>query len=134
MGTSPDGRVVIVTGGSRGVGRETVQRLASLGYAVVVNYVHDQRTAEATVEAVLKARGAAVAIRADVADALDVERLFDQSAETFGVVDAVAVLSHHRIACVPPSRSGRASSANGVPGLTLFTRFRSQPPFSRHGT
>ena len=66
-------RVAIVTGGSRGIGRETIDRLASLGYAVVVNYVHDQRTAESTVEAVLGARGAAVAIRADVADDLDVE-------------------------------------------------------------
>jgi 3-oxoacyl-[acyl-carrier protein] reductase len=90
---SPDesgkGRVAIVTGGSRGVGRETVQRLASLGYAVVVNYVHDQRAAEATVDAVLAGRGAAVTIRADVSDPLDVERLFDQTIETFGAVDAV---------------------------------------------
>jgi 3-oxoacyl-[acyl-carrier protein] reductase len=89
-------RVVIVTGGSRGVGRETIDRLASLGYAVVVNYVHDQRTAESTVEAILSARGTAVAIRADVADDLDVERLFDQTIETFGAVDAVvhAVRGH----------------------------------------
>jgi 3-oxoacyl-[acyl-carrier protein] reductase len=90
------GRVAIVTGGSRGVGRETIDRLASLGYAVVVNYVHDQRTAESTVEAVLAARGTAVAIRADVADDLDVERLFAQTIETFGTVDAVvhAVRGH----------------------------------------
>ena len=89
-------RVAIVTGGSRGVGRETIDRLASLGYAVVVNYVHDQRTAESTVEAVLAARGTAVAIRADVADDLDVERLFAQTIETFGTVDAVvhAVRGH----------------------------------------
>lgn len=90
------GRVAIVTGGSRGVGRETIQRLASLGHAVVVNYVNEQRTAEATVEAVLERRGAAVAIRADVADVLDVERLFTQTIETFGAVDAVvhAVRGH----------------------------------------
>jgi 3-oxoacyl-[acyl-carrier protein] reductase len=91
-----ESRVAIVTGGSRGVGRETIDRLVSLGYAVVVNYVHDQRTAESTVEAVLAARGTAVAIRADVADDLDVERLFDQTVETFGAVDAVvhAVRGH----------------------------------------
>ncbi len=90
------GRVAIVTGASRGMGREDIQRLASLGYAVVVNYVHDQRTAESTVDAVLEARGAAVAIRADVSDALDVERLFAQTIETFGAVDAVvhAVWGH----------------------------------------
>src|SRR5262245_44566989 len=91
-----EGRVAIVTGGSRGMGRETIQRLASLGYAVVVNYVHDQRTAESTVDAVLDGRGAAVAIRADVADLLDVERLFSQTIETFGAVDAIvhAVRGH----------------------------------------
>jgi 3-oxoacyl-[acyl-carrier protein] reductase len=89
-------RVAIVTGGSRGMGRETVERLASLGYAVVVNYVHDQRTAESTVESVLEGGGAAVAIRADVTDVLDVDRLFAQTIETFGTVDAVvhAVRGH----------------------------------------
>ena len=86
---SQRGRVVIVTGGSRSVGRTAVQRLARLGYAVVVNYLHDQPAAAAIVDAVLEARGAAVAIRADVADELDVERLFAQTIEAFGAVGAV---------------------------------------------
>ena len=93
MTTSHDeasaGRVAIVTGGSRGVGRATVRRLASRGYAVVVNYLHDQRAAESTVEAVLAGNGAAVAVRADVADDLDVERLFAETIEAFGGVDVV---------------------------------------------
>ena len=95
-GRPGESRVAIVTGGSRGMGRETIKRLASLGYAVVVNYVHDQRAAESTVEAVLEGRGTAVTIRADVADVLDVERLFAQTIETFGAVDAVvhAVRGH----------------------------------------
>ena len=59
----PGGRVAIVTGGSRGVGREVLHRLASLGYAVVVNYTHDQRTADSTVEAVLAENGTAMAVR-----------------------------------------------------------------------
>ena len=105
MVISPDGRrkgrVAIVTGGSRGMGRETVQRLASLGYAVVVNYVHDQRTAESTVDAVLDGRGAAVAIRADVSDVLDVERLFAQTIETFGAVDAVVHAVRGHVAPTP---------------------------------
>ena len=78
------------------MGRATVRRLASLGYAVVVNYVHDQQAAESTVEAVLDARGDAVAIRADVADELDVERLFTQTVETFGPVDAVVHAVRHQ--------------------------------------
>ena len=73
-------RVAIVTGGSRGIGRETVHRLADRGYAVVVNYLHDQAAAEAVVEQVLERRGNALAIRADVTDDLDVERLFAETA------------------------------------------------------
>jgi 3-oxoacyl-[acyl-carrier protein] reductase len=83
------GRVAIVTGGSRGIGRETIHRLAARGDAVVVNYAHDRRSAESTVEAVLARKGAAVAIRADVTDDVDVERLFAETIETFGGIDVV---------------------------------------------
>jgi 3-oxoacyl-[acyl-carrier protein] reductase len=82
-------RVAIVTGGSRGIGRATIRRLAAHGYAVVVDYAHDQPAAESTVEMVLADNGAAVAVRADVADDLDVERLFGETIEVFGAVDAV---------------------------------------------
>jgi 3-oxoacyl-[acyl-carrier protein] reductase len=100
-GGRPGGRVAIVTGSSRGVGRETARRLASLGYAVVVNYAHDQRAAEATVEAILSANGAAVAVRADVDDDLDVERLFAETIEAFGPVDAVVHAVRGRVAATP---------------------------------
>jgi 3-oxoacyl-[acyl-carrier protein] reductase len=83
------GRVAIVAGGSRGVGRTMTDRLAACGYAVVVNYLHDQEAAESVVETVLAARGTALAVRADVADELDVERLFTETIEAFGGVDAV---------------------------------------------
>src|SRR5260370_30790363 len=83
------GRVAIVTGGSRGVGRATIRLLAARGYAVVVNYLHDQRAAESTVEAILTDKGAAVAVRADVADDLDVQRLFAETIAAFGGIDAV---------------------------------------------
>jgi len=97
----PGGRVAIVTGGSRGVGRDVIRRLASLGYAVVVNYAHDQRTADSTVEAVLAGNGTAVAVRADVDDELDVERLFTETIEAFGAVDAVVHAVRGRITPAP---------------------------------
>jgi 3-oxoacyl-[acyl-carrier protein] reductase len=95
------GRVAIVTGGSRGIGRATIGRLAARGYAVVVNYLHDQPAAESTVETVLADNGAAVAVRADVADELDVQRLFAETIEAFGGVDVVVHTVGRRIAAIP---------------------------------
>jgi 3-oxoacyl-[acyl-carrier protein] reductase len=96
-----EGRVAIVTGGSRGVGRATIARLAARGYAVVVNYLHDQHGAESTVETVLAGRGAAVAVRADVTDELDVQRLFAETIVAFGRVDAVVHAVEGRIVSAP---------------------------------
>jgi 3-oxoacyl-[acyl-carrier protein] reductase len=86
---SSAGRVAIVTGASRSVGRAIVRRLAGHGHTVVVNYLHDQPAAEATVDAILTDNGAAVTIRADVADEMDVERLFAETITAFGGIDAV---------------------------------------------
>ena len=85
----PAGRVAIVTGGSRGVGRAATRLLAARGYAVVVNYLHDRRAAESTVEAILAGNSDAVAVRADVADDLDVQRLFAETIAAFGGIDVV---------------------------------------------
>jgi 3-oxoacyl-[acyl-carrier protein] reductase len=85
----PAGHVAIVTGGSRGVGRATIRRLAASGYAVVVNYLHDKRAAESIVEEILAVNTDAVAVRADVADDLDVERLFAETIAAFGGIDVV---------------------------------------------
>jgi 3-oxoacyl-[acyl-carrier protein] reductase len=97
----PAGRVAIVTGGSRGVGRATIRRLAASGYAVVVNYLHDQRAAESAVEAILAGNSDAVAVRADVADDLDVERLFAETAAAFGGIDVVVHTVGSRITATP---------------------------------
>jgi 3-oxoacyl-[acyl-carrier protein] reductase len=88
---SPAGRVAIVTGGSSGVGQATIRRLAASGYVVVVNYRNRQRAAESTVEAILANNGDAVAVRADIADDLDVQRLF---AETIAAFDGIDVVVH----------------------------------------
>lgn len=82
-------RVAIVTGGSRGIGRETATRLAHDGYAMVVNYAGNQAAADSAVEALRHNGGQAVAVRADVADQAAVANLFDQAEERFGGVDVV---------------------------------------------
>jgi len=89
MSTSDNTRVAIVTGGSRGIGRQVAKRLAADGMAVVVNYGGNETEAKATVEAITEQGGRAVAVKADVADADAVAALFDTAETTFGGVDVV---------------------------------------------
>jgi len=86
---SAKGAVAIVTGGSSQTGREVARGLASWGWAIVVVYLDDQRSAEATLAEILAAGGRTVAVRADLADDLDVQRLFAESIAAFGGVDVV---------------------------------------------
>ena len=81
--------VAIVTGGSVGAGREIARGLAGWGWAIVVVYLKQQRTTEATVAEILAAEGRIVAVRADLADDLDVQRLFAESSAAFAGVDVV---------------------------------------------
>ena len=81
--------VAIVTGGSSPTGREVARGAASWGWAIVVVYLEHQHLAEATVAEILAAQGRTVAVRADLADDLDVQRLFAESIAAFGCVDAV---------------------------------------------
>jgi len=87
---TPTDAVAIVTGGSWGAGRELARVLGSRGDAVVLVYLRDQRAAEGVVAEILAAHATALTVRADVADELDVERLFDEAAAAFGSVDVVA--------------------------------------------
>lgn len=82
-------RVAIVTGGSGGIGRAAVERLAADGFAVVVHYAGRKDRAEETVSAVEQAGGRAIAVAGDVADEVAMEAMFDAAERTFGGVDVV---------------------------------------------
>lgn len=78
------GKVALVTGGARDIGRTVSLRLAELGAAVAVNYFDNPDQAEETVGAILRAGGKAVAIQGDVTDPGSVVRLVAKVRETFG--------------------------------------------------
>ncbi|MGW2051402.1 SDR family oxidoreductase [Streptomyces sp. NPDC001858] len=82
-------RVAVVTGGSRGIGREVVSRLAADGFAVVVGYAGNRELADAAVADIAAGGGRAVAVQADVADEQQTAVLFDTAESKFGGVDVI---------------------------------------------
>lgn len=79
------GKVAIVTGGSKGIGRSISLRLASLGAQVIVNYSSDASSAEETVKTIGSSN--AFAIKADVGNVDEITRLVDESVKHFGKLD-----------------------------------------------
>jgi 3-oxoacyl-[acyl-carrier protein] reductase len=82
-------RVAVVTGGSRGIGRQAVTRLAADGFAVVLGYAGNRDLAEAAVKEVAAAGGRALAVQADVADEAATAALFDAAESAYGGVDVI---------------------------------------------
>src|SRR5690349_22449928 len=81
------GRVAIVTGGSRGIGKAVVVLLASCGADVVVNYISGEDAAAATVNLARSHGVKSMAILANVAQLDEAERLIRETVEQFGRVD-----------------------------------------------
>jgi NAD(P)-dependent dehydrogenase (short-subunit alcohol dehydrogenase family) len=83
------GKVAIVTGSSRGIGKATALRLAAEGACVVVHGKTDGGRFAPIVGEIERGGGKAVALAADVGDEKDVDRLFDETLRAFGTVDVV---------------------------------------------
>ncbi len=69
-------RVLLITGGSRGIGAATALLAAQDGWAVAVNYANNQAAANQVVQAIAQAGGQAIAVQGDVADEAQIARLF----------------------------------------------------------
>ena len=82
-------KVAIVTGASRGIGRSIAERLAHDGFSVVVNYEGNQTEAGEVVKQIESKGGKALAIKANVGNKEDVDRLFQETLKAFGQVDVV---------------------------------------------
>lgn len=79
-----EGKVAVVTGGARDLGRAVSIKLAAEGAKVVVNYCNNPQNAEETLRLIKEAGGTAIAVRADASKAADVKVLFEKTAEAFG--------------------------------------------------
>ncbi len=87
--TTLAGRVAVVTGAGRGIGRGIAEELAAAGAAVVVNYRRDEAAASETVAAIQAAGGRALAVQASLSELDGADRLADAALSAFGFVDII---------------------------------------------
>lgn len=82
-------KALLVTGGSRGIGRACALIATQSGWAVAITYREDAHAADAVVETIAKGGGRAVAVKGDVAVEADVLRMYDAATEALGPLNAV---------------------------------------------
>lgn len=128
--------VLVVTGGSRGIGAATARLGAKAGYSVVVNYAGNVQAAEAVCHDIHTAGGKAVAVRGDVADEADVEHIFaaaDRLGTLTGLVNNAGIIFHaKRVDEMDAARINRILAVN-VTGSLLCARQAIRRMSTRHG-
>ena len=130
-------KVMIVTGGSRGIGAATARLPAIEGYAVCISYLSNKPAADAVVQDIVKAGSKAIAVAADVAIEADVLRLFERVDAEFGRVTALVnnagILERHmRVEEMDAGRLSRVFAANVI-GSFLCAREAVKRMSTRHG-
>ena len=129
--------VMVVTGGGRGIGAATARLAAGRGYAVCVNYLSNAEAAEAVVQDIEATGGGALAVRADVASEVEVERLFETVDRELGPVAALvnnAALAGHidRLDAAPSATVRQVIEVNLL-GTIWCARAAIQRMSTRHG-
>ena len=129
--------MLLVTGGSRGIGAATAALAAGRGYAVCVNYRSNQRAAEAVVNGIGSGGGRAVAVQADISIEADVERLFEECDTRLGRVTALVnnagiLEAQARVEAIDAARLHRVLATNVV-GPFLCSRQAVRRMSTRHG-
>jgi NAD(P)-dependent dehydrogenase (short-subunit alcohol dehydrogenase family) len=131
----PEG-VLVVTGGSRGIGAATAMLAAARGYAVVVNYAGNVEAAEQVGHAIRERGGRAVAVRGDVSDEADVEHIFaaaDRLGILTGLVNNAGIIGQtSRVEELDAARINRILQVN-VTGSFLCAKAAVKRMSTRHG-
>jgi 3-oxoacyl-[acyl-carrier protein] reductase len=86
---SLQGKIAIVTGGTRGIGEAIVKVLASKGASIVVNYTSSEDRAKSLVKQIIEAGGKAISIQADVGAVDGAKKIVDATVKEFGKIDIV---------------------------------------------
>jgi 3-oxoacyl-[acyl-carrier protein] reductase len=82
-------KVILVTGSSKGIGKEVAILLAKNGASIIVNHSNSQKEADATVAEITQNGGKAIVVKADVSDREQVTELFNKSIAAFGKIDVL---------------------------------------------
>jgi NAD(P)-dependent dehydrogenase (short-subunit alcohol dehydrogenase family) len=130
-------KVMIITGGSRGIGAATAELAGQRGYAVCVSYLHNRAAADTVVETIVRAGGKALAVAADVAVEGDVVRLFETVDRELGMVTALVnnagiLAQQARVEEMDAARLQRIFATNVV-GCFLCAREAVRRMSTRHG-
>ena len=110
-------RVLLVTGASRGIGAATARLAAERGYRVCVNYRENREAADALVRSIMSVGGQAIAVGADIANEVEVARLFKTCDDALGplwaLVNNAGVLEQQmRVDEMDPARLQRVFATN----------------------
>src|SRR5689334_11748056 len=84
-----DGKIAVITGGSKGIGARIAKEFAEADATVVVNYASAKQDADGVVDGISKSGGKAIAIQGDVSKKADVEKLFIEAEKAFGKIDVL---------------------------------------------
>ncbi len=130
-------KVLIITGGSRGIGAATARLAAQRGYAVCVNYASNRKAAETVVADIERGGGKAIAVAADVSQESDVLRMFETVDKALGrltalVNNAGTLEKQMRLEQMDAARLTRTLAVNVV-GAFLCAREAVKRMSTRHG-
>ena len=84
-----ENKTVLITGGSRGIGKEIALKFAKQGYDVIINYVSDKTDTEELKKELESNGGKALIVKADVTNPEQIENLVKSAIETFGKIDVL---------------------------------------------